>query len=215
MTDIKILVVYYSSTGTNYQLAAWAEQAVREEGAEVRLRKVDELAPPSAIEKNPLWKKNVEATKHVERATLDDLDWADAYIFSMPTRYGNIPAQMKQYLDSAGPLWMEGKLANKAVTAMCSAQNPHGGQEATTLALYTTMYHWGAIVVSPGYTSPVIYAAGGNPYGTSVSVDEKGKMKEDVKEAVRHQAQRLFMVASWIKQGSQKDLTEIVDSSVV
>src|SRR5688572_24533715 len=109
MTDIKILIVYYSSTGTNYQLATWAEQALREAGAEVRLRKVEELAPASAIEKNQVWKKNMEATKHIQTAVLEDLDWADAYIFSMPTRYGNVPAQMKQYLDSAGPLWLEGK----------------------------------------------------------------------------------------------------------
>ena len=215
MNDLKILIAYYSSTGTNYQLAQWAEQAVREEGAEIRLRKVAELAPPETIAKNPLWKKHAEATKHVQIASLDDLEWADAYIFSMPTRYGNVPAQMKQYLDSAGSLWMEGKLANKAVTAMASAQNPHGGQEETVLSLYTTMYHWGAIVVSPGYTSPVTFAAGGNPYGTTVSVDENGMMKEDVKEAVRHQAKRLFHVASWIRDGAQKSITEIADSRVV
>ncbi len=62
---------------------------------------------------------------------------------------------------------------------MTSAMNPHGGQESTLLSLYTTMYHWGVIVVTPGYTDEVTYAAGGNPYGTSVSVDGEGNMKED------------------------------------
>ena len=63
--------------------------------------------------------------------------------------------------------------------------------------------HWGAIVVAPGYTDPVIYGAGGNPYGTSVTVDQEGKMKEDVKDAVMHQAKRVVTVASWVKRGQQ------------
>lgn len=202
MSALKVLIVYYSSTGTNYRLAQWAEEASREKGAEVRLRKATELAPASAIEKNPEWKKHAAATAHVEEASLDDLDWAEVYIFSAPTRYGIVPAQIKQYLDSAGGLWQQGKLANKVVTAMSSAANLHGGQEETILSLYTVMYHWGAIVVAPGYTSPATFKAGGNPYGTSVSVGEDGKMKEDVREGVRHQAQRACMVAEWIKKGS-------------
>jgi NAD(P)H dehydrogenase (quinone) len=83
---------------------------------------------------------------------------------------------------------------------MSSAQNPHGGQESTLLALYNTMYHWGAIVAAPGYTDAVLFAAGGNPYGTSVAVDREG-MKTDVREAVIHQAQRTVKVANWVKKG--------------
>ncbi|MCW3070618.1 MAG: wrbA [Bacteroidetes bacterium] len=203
MTKLKLLVVYYSSTGTNYQLAQWAAESAEKEGAEVKTVKVKELAPKEAIDGNPGWKANAEKTKDVAEAKADDLDWADAIIFSMPTRYGNLPAQMKQFLDSTGGLWQQGKLTNKVVSAMSSAMNPHGGQEATVLALYTTMYHWGAIVVAPGYTDPVTFAAGGNPYGTSVSVDEKGKMKEDVKDAVMHQAKRVVQVAGWIKKGKE------------
>jgi NAD(P)H dehydrogenase (quinone) len=144
----------------------------------------------------------VEATAAVPEASMDDLEWADVYIFSAPTRYGNLPAQMKQFLDMAGGLWLQGKLMNKVVTAMTSAQNPHGGQEATILALYTTMYHWGCIVVSPGYTDPVLYAAGGNPYGTSVSVSPEGNMQPDVSKAVHHQARRAVTIASWLQAGS-------------
>jgi NAD(P)H dehydrogenase (quinone) len=203
MTKLKLLVVYYSSTGTNYQLAQWAAESAEKEGAEVKTVKVKELAPKEAIDGNPGWKANAEKTKDVAEAKVDDLEWADAIIFSMPTRYGNLPAQMKQFLDSTGGLWQKGKLTNKVVSAMSSAMNPHGGQEATVLALYTTMYHWGAIVVAPGYTDPVTFAAGGNPYGTSVSVDEKGKMKEDVKDAVMHQAKRVVQVAGWIKKGKE------------
>ena len=86
---------------------------------------------------------------------------------------------------------------------MTSAQNAHGGQEATLLSLYTTMYHWGAIVATPGYTDPVIFGAGGNPYGTSVTVDQDGKMIEDVQAAVKHQAKRTVTVAGWVKEGLQ------------
>ena len=85
---------------------------------------------------------------------------------------------------------------------MTSAQNPHGGQEATILSLYTTMYHWGAIVVAPGYSDPSIFAGGGNPYGTSVTVDQEGKMVEDVEAAVKYQAKRTVTVAQWLKQGA-------------
>lgn len=201
MEKLKLAIIYYSSTGTNYQLAKWAAESAEKEGAEVKVFKVKELAPKEAIDGNPLWKENIEKTKDVPEAKPEDLDWADAIIFSIPTRYGNVPAQMKQFLDSTGGLWQKGKLANKVVSAMSSAMNSHGGQEETILSLYTTMYHWGAIVVSPGYTDPVTFAAGGNPYGTSVSVDQNGKMKEDVKAAVMYQAKRAVTVAGWLKKG--------------
>ncbi|MDQ0875631.1 NAD(P)H dehydrogenase (quinone) [Paenibacillus sp. V4I3] len=201
MANVKLAVIYYSSTGTNLQLANWAADGGREAGAEVRVLKIPELAPQSAIDSNPVWKAHVEATKHIPTVTLDDLDWADAIIFSIPTRFGNMPGQVKQFLDTTGGLWFQGKLANKVVSAMTSAQNSHGGQEQTILSLYTTMYHWGAIVAAPGYTDPVIFSSGGNPYGTSVTVDQSGKMVEDVEKTVLHQAKRTVTVARAIKAG--------------
>jgi NAD(P)H dehydrogenase (quinone) len=160
---------------------------------------VQELAPQSVIDSQPGWKAVQEATKDIPTATSADLDWADAILFSMPSRFGNLPAQMKQFLDVQGGLWAKGKLANKAVSAMTSAQNPHGGQEATILSLYTTMYHWGAIVVAPGYTDASIFTAGGNPYGTSVSVNQQGEMVEDVRKAIEHQTNRLIQIAAKLK----------------
>lgn len=179
--SVKLAVIYYSATGTNYQLAQWAKVGAEEIGAEVKVLRVPELAPQEAIDSNPAWRAHVEATKDVPEVTLSDLEWADAYIFSVPTRFGNMAAQMRQFLDTTGGLWFHGKLANKVVSGMTSAQNPHGGQEATIHSLYTNMYHWGAIVVAPGFTDPAVFAAGGNPYGTSVSVNQEGKMVEDVK----------------------------------
>ncbi|MCF6464389.1 NAD(P)H:quinone oxidoreductase [Clostridium sp. Cult2] len=203
MDKVKLAVIYYSSTGTNYQLAKWAEEGAKETGAEVRVLKVEELAPQVAIDSNPAWKAHAEATKDVPVATNDDLEWADAYIFSTPTRYGNVASQMKQFIDTTGGIWAQGKLTNKVVSAMASAGNSHGGQEATIKNIYTTMMHWGTIIVPPGYTDDSVYKAGGNPYGTSVTVGQEGKMVEDVEEAVKYQAKRTVMVAEWIKKGSK------------
>lgn len=203
MSNVKLAVIFYSMGGTNYQLAKWAEEGAKEAGAEVKVLKVQELAPDSVIQGNEVWKATVEATKDVPVATSDDIEWADAIIFSVPTRFGNMPSQMKQFLDIQGGLWATGKTVNKVVSAMTSAQNPHGGQEATILSLYTSMMHWGAIIATPGYTDPVLFGAGGNPYGTSVTVGEDGKMIDDVQGAVKHQAKRTVTVAEWVKKGSQ------------
>ncbi|TDL76193.1 NAD(P)H:quinone oxidoreductase [Peribacillus frigoritolerans] len=203
MSNVNLAVIYYSSTGTNYQLAKWAAEGGKEAGADVKILKIPELASESAIASNPAWAAHVEEATCVPPVSLVDLEWADAIIFSVPTRFGNVPGQVKQFLDTTGGLWFSGKLANKVVSAMTSAQNPHGGQEATILSLYTTMYHWGAIVASPGYTDPVAFSAGGNPYGTSVTVDQNGKMVEDVQAAVKHQAKRTATVAEWVKKANQ------------
>jgi NAD(P)H dehydrogenase (quinone) len=203
MASVNLAIVYYSSTGTNYQLAQWAAEGGKQAGAEVKIFKVQELAPSSVIESNPAWKAHMEATKDVPIVTPDDIVQADAVIFSTPTRFGNMAAQMKQFLDTTGGIWFQGQTTNKVVSAMTSASNANGGQEATVLSLYTTMYHWGAIVVAPGYTDQSLYAAGGNPYGTSVSVDQEGNMKEDAKAAVMHQANRVVTVADWLKRGKQ------------
>lgn len=203
MSNVKLAVIFYSMGGTNYQLAKWAEEGAKEAGAEVKILKVEELAPESIIERNEVWKSTVEATKDVPIATSDDIQWADAIIFSIPTRFGNVPSQLKQFLDIQGGLWASGEIVNKVVSAMTSAQNAKGGQEATILSLYTSMMHWGAIIVPPGYTDQSAFGAGGNPYGTSVTVDQDGKMVEDVQAAVKHQAKRTVTVAEWVKKGKQ------------
>jgi len=203
MPQVKVAVIYYSLTGHNLQLAQAAADAAKVAGAEVRLAHVPELIPAEKLESNEGWKNYVKAAEGIPEATLDDLEWADVYIFSTPTRYGNVAAQMKMFLDSSGSLWAAGKLANKVATVMTSAQNPHGGQESTALAFYNTMHHWGAIIVSPGYTNECIYKSGGNPYATSASADHSVKVAEEVLESVRHQARRAVQVAGWIKTGQE------------
>ena len=111
-------------------------------------------------------------------------------------------SQMKQFLDMQGGLWAKGALVNKVVSAMSSAQNDHGGQEASILSLYTSLMHWGAIIAAPGYSDPILFTTGGNPYGTSVTVDGEGNMNRDVKPAVEHQARRTVDIAARVKAGN-------------
>ena len=174
---IKVAVIYYSATGTVHALAQAVTEGATSTGAEVRLRRVAELAPDSAIDQNPLWRRHADAATAIAQASVEDLAWADAYAFGTPTRFGAPAAQLKQFIDQAGGLWHEGKLADKPVTAFTSAYNRHGGSEATLLSLANVFYHWGALIIPPGYTDQVVYAAGGNPYGTSfvTSSAEDGK----------------------------------------
>ena len=200
-SKVNLAVIYYSSNGTNYQLAQWAAEGGRQAGADVKVLKVPETAPQSVIDSSPAWKAHLEETKQIPTVSLEDLDWADAIIFSMPTRFGNLPAQMKQFIDTTGGLWAQGKLANKVVSGMTSAQNPNAGQEQTILQLYTSMYHWGAIIAAPGFTDPSVFVAGGNPYGTSVTVDQNGAIKEDARATAEYQAKRTVSVANSVKNG--------------
>jgi|SRR5690554_1520766 len=201
---VKLAVIYYSSYGTNYELAKKAAETAERSGAEVKLLKVKETAPKEVVDSVPGWKAVADATAHIPEASPADIEWADAIIFSTPTRFGVAASQMRAFIDTLGGVWAKGGTVNKVVSAMTSAQNAHGGQEATILSLYTTMYHWGAIVVAPGYTDPSVSKAGGNPYGTSVSVDQEGKMVEDVMDAVEHQTKRVLQVAEWIVAGKNK-----------
>ncbi|MFG3581106.1 NAD(P)H:quinone oxidoreductase [Micromonospora chersina] len=164
--QVKAAVIYYSATGITYQMAQAAVEAAGDAGAEVRLRKVRELAPDEAIRSNSGWQAHRLETQDVEEAQPDDLSWADVVIMGSPTRYGMIAAQLKQFIDTTGPLWAQGALANKVYTGFTSTATLHGGQEATLLSLYTVFYHWGGIVVTPGYTDPSQFVAG-NPYGGS------------------------------------------------
>lgn len=197
MSNVRLAVIYYSTYGTNHQMAEIATEAARAAGAEVRLLKVPETAPEPVVMGQPRWKEQAERTAHIPAPTNADMEWANAYLFSAPTRYGVSASQLRAFIDTMGPLWLAGSLSNKAVSAMSSAQNPHGGQEATILGLYTTMMHWGAIIVTPGYTDPIFFKAGGNPYGVSVTANGE-PIQEDVKEAIRVQARRLVKFAAKI-----------------
>lgn len=196
MPGPNIAVIFYSTYGTNHAVAETAAEAARKAGAEVRLLRVRETAPDDVVKGQDAWKDQAEKMADIPVASHDDMTWADGYFISAPTRYGVSASQLRAFIDTLGPLWMEGKLANKTFTATTSAQNAHGGQEATLLSLYTTAMHWGAVLVPPGYTDQSIFDAGGNPYGYSANAggfDDKGKA------AVAHQAKRLVEMTAKLK----------------
>jgi NAD(P)H dehydrogenase (quinone) len=196
----RISVIYYSATGNVHMLASAIAEGAGETGAEVRLRRVPELAPEEAIQQNQLWAQHRDETRDtVEEATLDDLEWAEGYAFGTPTRFGNPAAQLKQYLDMAGGLWFTGALSDKPVTTFTSAMYPDGGLESTILALNNVFYHWGCVLVPPGYTDPSVGEAGGNPYGTAFP-SAGGRATEAVLAAARHQGRRLATYTSVITE---------------
>jgi NAD(P)H dehydrogenase (quinone) len=195
---VKLAVIYYSSTGTGTEIANEIAAAAEKAGAEVRVRKAAELAPQSAIDSNPAWAAHHAATADVPAPTLDDLDWADAVILGSPTRFGNIAAQLKQFLDTTSGLWGQGKLQDKVYSGFTSTATQRGGHESTLIALYNTIYHWGGIVVAPGYTDPVKFVDG-NPYGTSHHAAHP--VGDETRNAARHQAERVVRIAAALKQG--------------
>ncbi|MZE80439.1 NAD(P)H:quinone oxidoreductase [Streptomyces xinghaiensis] len=199
---VRLAVIYYSSTGTNTTVAKEIADTAAKAGAEVRLLRVAELAPRAAVDSNPAWAANADATAGIPEAGPDDMVWADAVIFGTPTRYGNVSSQLKQFLDSLGGLWSEGKLADKVYSGFTSSATLHGGQESTLLALYNTIYHFGGVVVAPGYTDPSKFADG-NPYGTS-HVDAQGEspVDETTLRAARVQAERVVRLTRALKAGA-------------
>jgi len=189
----RIAVIYYSATGNVHRMAEALAEGATSAGAEVRLRRAPELAPVEAIAANPAWQAHHQAiSDDVQEAVVGDLEWANGFAFGTPTRYGNVAAQLKQFIDSTGQLWAAGKLADKVATSFVSAQNQHGGLESTILALNNTFYHWGSIIIPMGYTDEVVFSAGGNPYGTSyASATTDGAVTEAALAASAYQGKRL------------------------
>ncbi|MET8729372.1 NAD(P)H:quinone oxidoreductase [Streptomyces parvus] len=198
-----VAVIYYSSTGNVHRLAEAAAVAAEKAGADVRLRKVVELAPESAIAQNEGWAAHAAATRDIAEATPADVEWADALLFGTPTRFGLPAAQLKQFLDTTGGLWFQGKLVNKVVSSFTSTSTTHGGQESTILALNNTFYHWGAIIVPPGFADPVQFEqVNGNPYGaSSVSGNESDNVHPDNLASIEFQARRTTDIASALHRG--------------
>jgi NAD(P)H dehydrogenase (quinone) len=172
---VKLAVLFRSTYGTNHAMAEIAARA----------------APDVVVDGQDGWKARVEKSAHLPVATPADMEWAVAYLFSTPTWFGGAPSQVRAFIDTLGGHWFTGKLSNKAISAMTSARNAHGGQEATILSLYTTFFHWGSIIVAPGYTNASIFAAGGNPYGYSHT--QGAPMYET---AIAWQATRLVAMAA-------------------
>ena len=199
MEVVTAAIIYYSATGTVHALARAAAEGAEKAGARVRLRQVAELARPEAISANPAWARHREDSADVAEVSLDDLAWADVVLFGTPTRFGNPASQLRAFIDTTGPLWVQGGLAGKVYSAFTASNTAHGGQEATLLALGNTFYHWGGIIVPPGYTDPIQFQSG-NPYGTS-HVAGDGPPSEVALQAARYQARRAVDTAASLKAG--------------
>lgn len=199
--QVRVAIVYYSSTGTVYELAKSITAGAEKAGAEVRLRKVHELAPDDAIAANTGWASHAAETQDLAEASADDITWADAVIFGSPTRFGNIASQLKQFIDTLGGPWSQGQLANKVYSGFTATSTAHGGQESTILALYNTVHHFGGILVAPGYTDPIKFADG-NPYGTSHTAGHGAPpISDTTREAAVYQGFRVANIAAALKTG--------------
>lgn len=160
-----VAVIYYSRNGTVHALARAAAAGAGAGGAHVRLLRVEGDQRPGGAK---------DDLRRVPVATHEDLRWADGVVLGTPTYFGNIASPLKQFIDSTSDLWREGALADRVVTGITSSNSPHGGRESTLLALYQSMYHWGALIMSAGHTDGAFTVTGANPYGVSAPSDPDG-----------------------------------------
>ena len=197
----KVLVLYYSSWGHIEQMAnAVAEGARRVAGAEVVVKRVPELVP-EAVARQFHYKLDQAAPL----ATVDELADYDAIVFGTPTRYGNMAAQMKNFIDQTGGLWLKGALVGKVGSVFTSTATQHGGQESTILSFHTVLLHQGMVIVGLPYACAdqmgLEEIKGGSPYGASTIAGGQGERQPSEKELgmARYQGEHVVKIASKLK----------------
>jgi len=195
----KILISFYSRTGSTEALAQAIAEGASAQGAEIRLRRAREFVGPEVMASAPGWAENAARMNAAyEAPTADDADWADAILFGTPTRFGNAAAELKAYIDSLGGLWFQGKLNGKIGSAFVSTQSAHGGNESTLLSLYNPMAHLGLIIVPTGYADAALFKAG-TPYGASAVSGASALPTEDELAVARFQGVRVANVAKALR----------------
>lgn len=175
---MKIEVVFYSMYGHIYRMAEAMAEGVREvEGAEVTLLQVTELVPADVLASSGADKAR-EVFSHITFVKPVDLADADAIIFGAPTRFGNMCAQMRNFLDQTGELWAQNALVGKVGSVFTSSATQHGGQETTITSFHTTLLHLGMIIVGLPYSetrqNTLDEITGGSPYGASTIASRDG-----------------------------------------
>ena len=175
---MKIKVVFYSMFGHIYKLAEAVAKGARDvEGAELELLQVAELVPDDVLEKSGA-KKAREVFAHIPTANPSDLEDADAIIFGTPTRFGNMCAQMRNFLDQTGGLWAQGALIGKVGSVFTSTGTQHGGQETTLTSFHITLLHHGMVIVGLPYSEArqmtLDEVTGGSPYGATTIAGTDG-----------------------------------------
>ena len=201
----KIYVVFYSMYGHVHQLAeAVAEGARQVDGAEVSLFQVPELMSDEVLEKSGA-KQARAGFAQVPVIRPDQLADADAIIFGTPTRFGNMCAQMRNFLDQTGGLWMKGALVGKVGSVFASTGTQHGGQETTITSFHTTLLHQGMIIVGVPYTEQRLMnmdeITGGSPYGASTLAAADGSRQPSENELAigRFQGRHVAEIAKRLK----------------
>jgi NAD(P)H dehydrogenase (quinone) len=214
----KVLIAYYSTYGHVHQMADAVEEGVnRVSGAEVRVRRFPEIpAAKEAMSSDENYQSAQQAQEAHPEVTHDDLRWADGIIWGTPTRYGNMTAQMKQFLDTTGSLWQNGELEDKATGIFTSTATIHGGQETTILTSLVPLIHLGMVFVGTPYgqNSHIMTTegVGGSPYGPSTIADLDGSRQpiedelltaRNLGERVAHVSRHMFEVRASRSQGQQ------------
>lgn len=197
-TSAEILVVYYSRTGSVARLARQVCRGIESvPGASARLRSVP---PVSAENERP---QRAVPEDGAPWATLDDLAACDGLVIGSPTRFGNMAAPLKYFIDQSGSLWAQGKLANKPAGAFTSTQSMHGGQETTLLSMMLPLFHHGMVCVGIPYTEAAVNTtrSGGTPYGAShvVAATPEGELADEEAELARALGRRVAMLALRLK----------------
>ena len=193
----KVLVLYYSSYGHIETMAGAVAEGARSAGAEVAVKRVPELVP-EAVAKSAHFKLEQPAPI----ATVEELADYDAIILGVPTRFGNMSAQMKNFLDQTGGLWFAGKLVGKVGSVFTSTATQHGGQESTILSTHTVLLHHGMIIVGLPYSwqgqMKLDEVTGGSPYGASTIAGGDGSRQPSANEleGARYQGKHVAEIAA-------------------
>jgi len=196
----EILVVYYSRTGNVARLARQVCRGIESvAGAGAKLRSVP---PVSAESERP---QRAVPGEGAPWATIEDLAACDGLILGSPTRFGNMAAPLKHFLDQTGSLWAQGTLADKPAAAFTSTQSMHGGQESTLLSMMLPLLHHGMVYVGLPYTEAALSStrAGGTPYGAShvVAAVPEGELSGEEAELARALGRRMARIALALKAG--------------
>lgn len=206
--NTRIQVVFYSMYGHVYRMAEAVAAGAREvQGCQVSLWQVPELVPDVVLEKSGA-KAAREAFVHVPVAQADQLAEADAIVFGTPTRFGNMAAQMRNFLDQTGGLWGSGALVGKVGSVFTSTATQHGGQETTITSFHSTLFHQGMVVVGVPYSearlSEMGEITGGTPYGASTLAGPDGSRQPSENELAiaRFQGRHVAEIARRLKAGA-------------
>lgn len=201
----QIQIVFYSMYGHIYTMAeAVAEGARSVPGCNVELLQVPELIPDEVLEQYGA-KAARQSFAHIPTATVAGLVAADAIIFGTPTRFGNMAAQMRNFLDQTGGLWMKGSLVGKVGSVFASTGTQHGGQETTITSFHSTLLHQGMVIVGVPYAEQRLLnmseITGGTPYGatTLAGADGSRKPSENELAIARYQGAHVAKIAQKLK----------------